>query len=118
MREQARQVVALTPSSRRAQMREFVAEMLGPTALEEPMDDEELALDDEPSAPPVEDDLDLENQLGDTAGEMDGNGSDGPSLLDDPEGGERRQMTNHRHCACGILRGPPPKGNWAKPIIL
>jgi len=84
MRRQARRVLEMSPRERRDVLREHITRILGPTALEEPMDE----LDDPLDEPLGEGGADfaLDSPLlgggGDTA--MGG----GPSLLDDDLGGD------------------------------
>ncbi len=83
MRREAHEVMDRTPPARRADMRQVIGQLLGPTALEpiedlaavddeeldEELDDEELGGDDSPGS------LTLDSPL------LGGGGSDGPSVL-------------------------------------
>jgi tetratricopeptide (TPR) repeat protein len=87
MRRQARAIVEMVPSAQVPQVTELIEQVLGPTALEEPLDDEEWdeEWDEETAGLP-----DGEFQLGDGSsllgdGELDLGGA--PSLGADLEGG-------------------------------
>lgn len=85
MRRQARQVLEDAPPGQEQAVRQLIEQMLGPTALEEPLDDEELALDDE-RLPDGEFQLGEGSALLDDEGELD-LGGEGPSLGGESLGG-------------------------------
>lgn len=82
MRREAREVMARTPTAQRAQMEELVRRLLGPTALEAPEEDEELA--DDESESEADDSSSFRLGGGSRLLGEDGSGS-GPSLLEGEE---------------------------------
>ncbi len=87
MRREARAILEMVPSAQVPQVTELIEQVLGPTALEEPLDDDwDEDWDDEDLADLPDGEFELgggSSLLGD--GELDLGG--GPSLTDDLEGG-------------------------------